>query len=70
MPHPDTVRVPIEDAHSRTRAAREKQYLADKKALEDAFHNDIRDIEDDRGSDLVAAGLNPDGSVPTDFDHS
>lgn len=62
MPHPDTVRAPIEREHATTRLAREEQYVTDKKALEDDFHADLATIETARRADLVAAGLNPDGS--------
>lgn len=54
----------IESTHNKTRADREAQYAADKVALQEAYQNDIRDIEQAKRDDLVAAGLNADGSDP------
>jgi len=54
----------IERTHSTNRDEREKQYVADKKALEADYQSDIQDIETARQEALVAAGLNPDGSDP------
>lgn len=65
--HPNTVRGPIEQTHNGLRDDREKQYIRDKVALEAAYHSDLDDIQSDKEDALVAAGLNPDGSVPVGY---
>lgn len=54
----------IESTHNKTRADREKQYTDDKVALQEAYQNDIRDIEQTKREAFIAAGLNSDGSDP------
>lgn len=61
------LRAPIESEHNKTRDDREKQYVADRVALEDQYHTDLAQIQNDKQSALVAAGLNPDGSPPSDY---
>lgn len=65
--HPNEVRGPIETEYGGLRDAREKQYIADKQALEDAYRADLQEITTDRAAALTAAGFNPDGSVPDTF---
>lgn len=67
MAHPDTVRGPIELAHNKTRDDREKAYVAARVALEDTYHTDLQAIQTAKEAALVAAGLNPDGGVPSDY---
>jgi hypothetical protein len=54
----------IERTHSTNRDTREKQYVADRKALVNDYTDDLADIEQARRTALVSAGLNPDGSDP------
>ena len=67
VPHPNTIRGPIESEHNALRDAREKQYVADKKALEDEYHADLAPLREAKEDALFAAGLNRDGSVPSDY---
>jgi hypothetical protein len=64
---PDDIRGPIELTHNKTRDDREAQYVADRTALEEEYHSDLADIQTAKETDLVAAGLNPDGGVPLDY---
>lgn len=66
---PREVRAPIETEHSGLRDAREKQYLEDLRLLEVAYRADLQDLDADRSAALVAAGLNPDGSIPVGWNH-
>ena len=61
------VRGPIEQTHNATRDAREKKYVTDRVALEHTYHSDLQAIQTAKEAALVAAGLNPDGSVPPSF---
>ena len=63
----ESVRGPIESEHNKTRDAREKKYVDDRVALEDAYHSDLADIQAAKEAALVAAGLNADGGVPPDY---
>lgn len=65
--NPNDIRGPIEETHNKTRDDREKQYVADRVALEDDYHSDLRDIQQTKQEALVAAGLNPDGGTPSDY---
>jgi len=67
MAHPNTVRAPLEETHNALRAAREKQFVDDKKALEDDFHADLAKLREDKEQAMVGAGLNPDGSFTKEF---
>ena len=67
VPHPNTIRGPIEEAHNATRDAREKQYITDRKALEDDYHADLAAIQTAKEDALFAAGLNRDGGTPEDY---
>lgn len=67
VPHPNTIRGPIELEHNALRDAREQQYIADKKALEDDFHADLATLRTNKENALVAAGLNPDGGTPSNY---
>lgn len=60
----EAARGAVEREFSTNRDDREKQYVQDKKALEDAYHQDIQDNEQARREALVAAGFGPDGSDP------
>ena len=60
----EALRGGIESTHNKIRADREKQYVEDKVALEDAFHKDIQDNEQAKRDAFLAAGLNSDGSDP------
>ena len=62
MTHPNLLRAPIESEHNALRDAREQQYVADKKALEDDFHSDLATLRTNKSAALEAAGFNPDGS--------
>lgn len=57
-------RASVESTYSNQRDQLEKSFIADKEALEAAYHADIKANEQDRRDALVAAGLNPDGSDP------
>ena len=61
------VRSPIESEHNKTRDDREQQYVTDRTALAAAYHSDLADIQTAKQDALVAAGLNPDGSPPSDY---
>jgi hypothetical protein len=61
------IRAPIESTHNKTRDDREKQYTTDRVALEADYHSDLSDIQTAKQDALVAAGLNPDGSPPSDY---
>lgn len=60
----EAARGDVERTFSTNRDNIEKQYVLDKKALEDAYHKDIADNEQARRTALVAAGFNTDGSDP------
>ena len=67
VPHPNTIRGPIESEFNGLRDAIEKQYVADKVALEEQYHADIHANRLAKEAALVAAGLNPDGGTPADY---
>lgn len=67
VPHPNTIRGPIEETYNGLRDAIEKTYVHDKLALEATYHDDIADNQTAKEAALVAAGLNPDGSTPSDY---
>lgn len=69
MANPIDVRAAVESEHNALRDAREKQYIADREALEAAYRDDLAGIQNDKEAALVAAGLNNDGSAPLTFDH-
>lgn len=60
----EAARGDVEREFSTNRDNIEKQYVQDKKDLEDAFHKDIQNNEQARSAALVAAGFGPDGSDP------
>lgn len=60
----EAARGDVERTFSTNRDTIEKQYVQDKKDLEDAFHEDIQANEQARKTALVAAGFGPDGSDP------
>lgn len=68
MGHPNTVRGPLETEHQGLRDARETEYTEAKTALEEDYHADLAVLRTNRVNALVAAGFNPDGSVPPTFD--
>jgi hypothetical protein len=61
------IRAPIEAAHNKTRDDREQKYVTDRVALEDTYHANLQTIQQAKQDALVAAGLNPDGSPPSDY---
>jgi hypothetical protein len=65
MTNPDEIRGPIESQYNKQRDDREKLYVQQRVALEANFHQDLRVIRHAKEDALVAAGLNPDGSVPS-----
>jgi hypothetical protein len=67
VPHPNTVRGPIELTHNELRDAREKEYTDAKTALEADFHADLAVLQTNKEDALFAAGLNRDGSTPSDY---
>jgi hypothetical protein len=67
VPHPNTIRGPIEITHNDLRDAREKQYVTDKLALEADFHADLAVLKTNKEAALLAAGLNTDGGVPESY---
>lgn len=67
VPHPNTVRGPIEETHNALRDAREKQYVTDKAALEETFHDDLATLRTNKETALKAAGLNADGDTPESY---
>lgn len=67
VPHPNEVRGPIELEQNALRDAREKQYVTDKRALEDTYHDDLAVLKTNKENALKAAGLNPDGGVPESY---
>ena len=74
MPAPPTppqdwrdTRAPIEATHNDIRDAREKQYVTDRLALESTYHANLATIQAAKEAALVAAGLNTDGSPPSDY---
>jgi hypothetical protein len=67
IPDPTTIRGPIELSHNKTRDDREKQYVTDRMALDADYHSDLADIQTAKQTALANAGLNPDGSTPSDY---
>lgn len=67
VPHPNTIRGPIEETHNALRDAREQEYIEAKTALEADFHADLAVLRTNKENALVAAGLNPDGGTPSDY---
>lgn len=67
VPHPNTIRGPIESEHNALRDAREKKFVDDRVALEAVYHADLANIQSDKEDALVAAGLNADGGIPDDY---
>lgn len=67
VPHPNTIRGPIEEMHNALRDAREKEYIEAKTALEEDFHADLAVLKTNKENALFAAGLNRDGGTPSDY---
>lgn len=67
VPHPNTIRGPIESVYNGRRDAIEKQYIADKVDLEADYHAALAANQSDKEDALAAAGLNPDGGTPDDY---
>jgi hypothetical protein len=67
VPHPNTIRGPIEETHNALRDAREKTYRDAKVALENTYHSDLATLKTNKENALFAAGLNRDGSTPVDY---
>lgn len=65
--NPIDVRGEVDAEWNELRAAREKQYVDDQVALEQDYHSDLVDIRSAKEDALVAAGLNPDGSTPSNY---
>lgn len=70
VPHPNTIREPIEKSFNGLRDDIEKKYVDDRLALEEKFHADLKLNEAAKASALVSAGLNSDGSTPSDYPFS
>jgi hypothetical protein len=67
VPHPNTIRGPIEETHNALRDARVKLHT-DNIAAEDAdFHADLAVLQANKEAALLAAGLNTDGGVPDSY---
>lgn len=60
----DSRRGDIARTHATVRDAIEKQYVEDKNALEDTYHEDLAANDKALRDAYVAEGLNPDGSDP------
>lgn len=67
VPHPTTVRGPIESEHNALRDAREKKFVKDQTDLETAYRADLAEIQANKETALLAAGLNADGGTPDDY---
>jgi hypothetical protein len=65
--NPNDLRGPIESFHNKERDDREKQYIEDRESLENTYRNNLRTIQESKENDLIEAGLNPDGSTPSDY---
>ena len=68
MADPIEVRAGVESTHNALRDAIEKQYVEDRRALEDTYHEDLETNRRNKEDALVAVGLNRDGSAPPTFD--
>lgn len=67
VPHPNTIRGPIEQTHQELIDARVKEYVEAKTALEEDFHADLAVLRTNRETALFAAGINKDGSTPESY---
>lgn len=67
VPHPNTIRGPVEETHNALRDAREKQYVDDQTALEEDYHADLAVLKTNKENALYAVGLNKDGGVPETY---
>lgn len=65
--HPNTIRGPIEETHNALRDTREKEHRDAIVALEADFHADLAVLRTNKENALFAAGLNRDGSTPSDY---
>lgn len=57
-------RAAVESEHNGIRDARERQFIADRNALEEAYSSDLVDIRRAKEAALRATGLNSDGGDP------
>lgn len=60
----DALRSETVTPHNIARQGIEEQYVADKAALENQYHADLKANDEARRAALRAAGLNPSGSDP------
>jgi len=60
----DALRGDIARTHQTAREDIKKQYVEDRNALEDTYHEDLATNAKAQSDAFVAAGLNPDGSDP------
>lgn len=60
----EALRSGIERTHSNARETIEKNYVQAKLDLENQYHDDLKENEENRRAALVTAGLNSDGSDP------
>lgn len=60
----DALRGDIARTHRTSRDGIEKQYVDDRNALEETYHEDLATNDQAQRDAYVAAGLNPDGSDP------
>lgn len=67
VPHPNTIRGPIEEEHNALRDEREQEYIEAKGALEEEYHEDLADLDAAKQTALRAAGLNADGGIPDNY---
>lgn len=67
VPHPTTVRGPIESEFNKQRDERGQKHRDDRVDLERNYLSDLRDLQEAKSNALVGAGLNPDGSTPPDY---
>lgn len=65
--NPVDVRAPIESEHNKTRDDRQQQYVQDRLDLDSAYHTDLATIREAKEAALTGAGLNADGSAPSDY---
>lgn len=67
IPHPNTIRGPIEETYNALREGIEAQFIEDRQALEATRRSDLVDNAAAKSAALVAAGLNPDGTTPSTY---
>lgn len=67
VPHPTTVRGPIESQFNKQRDERGQKHREDRVELEQSYLSDLREIQEAKSRELAGAGLNPDGSTPPDY---